>query len=480
MALVRELQNHREKIMNEEKPEAPKPVAKSFSWLYEIPVFYFLLVLLQRASFPDNPGFHLSNPSPFWLGVLLFGLRYGLPAGLASGLASALLYAWGIRQAGEGFRFEDAEFYFQPGLFLVIGAALGGTGDRFSYIISGLKYRIEDMMGRNRGLQNQIESQQKTLRAIEQQIVSQMSSVVTLYHGSRELGSLDRATLMPSILEFFTKALQARKTSLYLPKDGRWTLLKEFGWESADEYPREVLAGQGLVDQAAAERRTVSLRDMLITESDLKTGENSDAVFKKDAIMAAPLLDPSGEVAAVFAVQAMPFLQFNSASVNLLSLLSAWGSESLAKCIHVEELHSRSLMDEEFSVHSAGYFESRAKQEFARSKRYALPFSVLIVSPQKVEAASEERTLFLRAVCRTLRDVSRDLDIVTRTPRESEPFAVLMLTATRGKAEEMRDRLLEAFKVLEFPASVRVGVGSYSPAMQTAEEIVEQARTELR
>lgn len=469
----------------ESKPAQPKPASEvpgeparrgSRAWWYEIPIFFGLMWAIQRSAFPELHGFKEVNPNPYWLGVLLFGLRYGLGAGVVSGAAAALLLVLGIRSAGQGYRLEDADFYLQPGLFVILGAALGFVADRWEHGASALRRRIEDLAARNRGLQNQIHLQQKAMRAVEQQVVSQMSSVVTLYHGSRELGTLERHSLFPAMLDFFTQALQADKTAIYVRGHGRWVLLDSRGWASPEEYPRNVESGEGIVGKAGLERRVVSLRDLFVAESRDQPG----AGLKTDAIMAAPLVNPAGEAVAVFAVEAMPFLRFNSAAVNLLTLLAEWGAESLAKTIQVDELKARSILDEDFGVHSASYFENRLRQEFGRSRRFALPFSVLLVGVDLAALPEGRHEAALRALSRLLRDTVRDIDVVSRTPHPEAPFGALLPTTTAEQAKTLEGRLREGLERLQFPAPVRLGVGSFKHSMHASEEIVEQARSQLR
>ncbi|MBI5202260.1 MAG: diguanylate cyclase [Elusimicrobia bacterium] len=455
--------------------EAAK-AGRSLAWVFEIPVFYGLMFALQKAAFPEHPGFRDISPNPYWLGVLLFGLRYGLGAGLFSGAASAGLLIYGTYSSGEGFRLEDNDFYFQPGLFMLVGIALGFVADRWEHSRAAFRRRIEDMAGRVRGLQNQIHLQQKAMRAVEQQVVSQMSSVVTLYHGSQELGTLDRSALFPAMLDFFTQALQATKTAIYVRQGAQWGLLSEHGWEGPEDYPRAVAGGVGIIGKAASERRVMSLRDLLVAEDN-----DTPAVgAKSDAIMAAPLMDPSGEVAAVFAVQAMPFLRFNSASVNLLTLLAEWGGQSIAKAIEVEELKNRSLLDEDYGVHSASYFQNRLRQEFSRSRRYALPLSVLLVAIGLDEVPEARRADALRVLARLLKETTRDIDIVSRTPHDEAPFGVVLATATVDQARLVAERMRADLSKLEYPGKVRVGVGTFRHTMENPEDIVEQARAELR
>ncbi len=460
--------------MTEPNPPAA-PRSKIRSWSYEIPIFYAALFAAQRVLFPDDPGFRGFNPSPLWLGILLFSLRYGMPAGVASGAMSAALLIAGTRSAGQTFRLEDADFYLLPGLYLMVGGALGGVADRFAHRLDALARRIEELLERIRGLQNQISAQQRALRAIEQQVVSQMSSVVTLYHGSRELGTLDRASLLPAILDFFTRALQAAKTGLYVPSPEGWTLMDSKGWKE-NEYPRELRRGEGLVGRAGAERKVVSLRDFLSAEILGDDPQNP----RPEAIMAAPLLSPKGEVVAVFAVQAMPFLRFNSASVNLLALLSEWGSESLAKCMKVEDLQSRSLLDEELGVHSSLYFGQRLRQEFDRSRHYALPFSLILVSIDEGAVPPERSASLKRAVARVLREAVRGMDIVARAPYQDASFAVLLITAPKEQALAVRERAMATFNDAGIGGAVKISVGAYNHEMKEVEELVEQAWAQLR
>jgi polysaccharide biosynthesis protein PelD len=446
--------------MNEITPSAVKR-----SWLYELPLFYLCLLVVQRAVFKDDPGFHASNPSPLWLGLLLFGLRYGIGAGLAAGGFSAALFVIGVRQAGEGYRLSDPDFYLLPGLFLSVGAALGAVRDTFNHRVAGLESRIEGLQERAQGLQNQVETQQKALRAIEQQVVSQMSSVVTLYHGSQELGTLDRAALPRAALDFFTRALQASKTSLYRVHGDALELEERRGWEAGDGFAKSMPLGRGVIGLAASERRVVSAR-----ETQAEPG---------DAIMAAPLLEPNGDVAAVFAVQLMPFLRFNSASVNLLTLLAEWGSESLAKCAQVDALKSRSLLDEEFEIHSARYFANRLAQEFARSRKDGSPLAVLLLAADDSLLPPERRPAVTGALSRLLRDAVEDTGVVSRSPWAEARFAVLLPGVTKAKADDLRESVEKTLAGLDLPARVRAGVAAFKKDMKTPEEIIAQARAEL-
>ena len=456
---------------------------KRLSYLYEIPAF-FLILFAVRSTLPDPAAFDRADPNPYWLGVLLFALRYGLSAGTASGAAAAAFYLGGCWLGGDHYRFEDPEFYALPGLFILAGAAVGRTVDALAKLRRDSEEKLAELSDRNHALAAELKTQQKETRAVEQQVVSQMSSLVTLYQGSRELGSLDRKVLFDGILDFFTEALQATETALYRKDEDRWVLYRQKGWPRTDAHPEALGFTQGLVGKAGSEGRVVSLRDWVGTDVE-KAWEGRDSA---DAIMAGPLRREDGEVIGVFSVQDMPFLRFNSASLNLMTLLLDWADEAIAKSLYFEELKSRSILDEVYNVYNEHYFRSRAEQEFARSKTYSLPFSMLLLSiPGLSFLPLQQQVNFLRAVSRLLQQSCRTIDVVAKFPAPEIPFAVLMMTATAERAAELAAAIHEAYRKLELAKPLEgaqalelgIGVGSYAASMATLEEMIAQAKKGL-
>lgn len=449
-------------------------------WLYELPALCFFLYVLERAFFGETPAFQGIEPHPYWLPVLLFSLRYGLAAGASSGAAAALLYLGGVWLRGDRWRFEDADFYRLPFLFLAVGCAAGSAVDRLLGLLRERADAIAGLREKNRSLLKEVWLQKQAARAVEQQVVSQMSSLATLYAGARNLGSLDREALMDGIVDFFAQALKAERCALHLKQGERWVLRAQRGWSEDFAGPKEVGALEGLIGKAGGEDRAVSLRDW---GGDLDKAWEGRA--EADAVLAGPLRRGPGQVIGVFSVQDMPFLRFNSASMNLLSLLLDWAQEAIEKCLYFEELKSKSILDEVYNVYNERYFAERARQEFSRSKTYSLPFSVLLLSVRGLDALSAERQVnYLRALSGLLLESRREIDIVTKSPIPGFPFAVLMMTATAERAAKARQAVLEAYGRLEFfkspsagaPLLLRVGAASFAPAMKSVEEMIDQAR----
>lgn len=451
-------------------------------WAYEIPVFYLLLFGIERAFLPGRPAFLGIEPHPFWLGVLVFGLRYGLPAGVCAGLTGAGLFLAESWTLGDRFRFEDADFYLLPGLFTAVGAVLGATTDRLRRRAREHREEADSLRRRVEELVSEIGVLKGAARAVEQQVVSQMSTLVTTYEGARRLGTLERKALLEGILEFFSAALKAEKAAVHLLKKDRWVLFAQRGWREEDRYPRELEFSRGVIGKAGSENRVASLRDWKTAEPEKAWEARGNA----DAVMAAPLRTDDGRVIGVFSVQDLPLLKFNSAGVNLLTLLADWAETAISKSLYFEELRSKLIQDEVYGVYNEKYFQSRSRQEFGRSKTYALPFSILLVAVDGLRTLPPEGQVnALRVLGRLLQETSREIDIVTRFPDPGVPFAVMMMTASAESAGEFREAVLGAVgKLGVFSAegrglSLRIGVGSYRPEMNSVEEIVARARAAL-
>lgn len=459
------------------------------SYLYEIPLFYLFLFVLERVYFPEFTSFRGVEPHPYWLGIGLFALRYGAGPGLLAGILSSAFYLGGLWRGGDRYLFEDFDFYILPGLFLAVGAAVGSSMEGFKRAIQQRDQELADNKTRLRALADEVEIERKAHRALEQHVVSQMSSLVTLYSGAKGLGSLDPQLLLDGILDFFTQALKAKRTALYTKEGEIWVLHSHRGWTDGRLPAEKFGFAEGLVGRAGSENKVVSLRDYSF-ESPGRPG--------LDAVMAGPLRRGDGSVAAVFCVAELPLLRFNSATINLLTLLLDWAQEAMAKCHYFEELKSKSIMDEVLNVYNERYFWSRARQEFGRSKAYSLPFSILLVTLEgQNELPKTQEVNALRILSRLLNETCRGIDIVAKFTEPGIPFAVLMITATAERARErLKNSILKAFEAIDLfslstgssasardgarPAlKLKIGIGSFAPTYANVEMMIEQAKKDL-
>ena len=445
----------------------------------EIVFFYGVLVLLNHLLYPDIPVFYGISPHPFWIGVLFFPLRYGWSAGLVSGLVSLSLYLSLVYLKGDPYLFEDYLFYIIPSLFLMVGVLIGVGIESF---IRRLHQREDDIEKQKQEI-SALGSNKKFLESVnaglEKKIVSQMSTIVTLYSGARKLESLNRETIYPAMLDFFSETLEASESAIYLLEEDRWVLKYQKGWQDYHRRKNILDRTEGLIGQAGSTGKIVSVRDFLRSEKD-----SSPIGLLGDAMIAGPLKREDGEVIGVYSIQNIPFLRFTSTSLNLLSLLLDWASHSLEKVYYFEELYSKTIIDEIYNVYQHHYFQSRGKQEFLRSKTYYLPFSVVLIRLKNLTTYPKEVQLnLLQVVSRFLNHQSREIDIVTKFGEEDIPFALLLLTTSKEGAMEVCQDLRKSFHQLHLGdfqgkgelLNIEFGVGSFDPKIKTFDQMVQKA-----
>lgn len=445
---------------------------KKFSYFFEAPLFYLLLYGINRVFLPDQPGFYGVSPHPYWAGVLLFSFRYGAGGGFTSGVVSAAALIAPMWFFGERYLFEDASFYVEPGTFVIVGALVG-------YGIQRYRDRIEDaarekmaLKVRERALQDEIATRTEIISELEKRIVTRMSTIVTLYEGARKLETVRLGELYPAILSFVAKVLEAEEAALYVKDGGVFTLKDSYGWSDAKRWPESFVPGEGVAGGAALTSKIVTVRDFL-----------QDASTARDALMAGPIkTGEGGDVAAVLCIQKMPFLNFNSASINLFAFLLGWANRSAARASYVTGLKAHEIVDPDYGVYSASYFRLRLEEELQRSKTYYLPLSVGLVGMEGARGMeNERRKKIFSAVGQLLRETCRLMDVVAVIPEDDLPFAVLFLTASKAQAEGMKTKILEAYSRLGFPASLkmRVGIASFTPQTRDAEQILKEAKLGL-
>lgn len=461
-----------------------KLASKKNSYFYEIPLSLAVLIFINWKFTPEIPGFLGLNPHPYWLVILLFGFRYGLVAGMLSGVGAASVYLAFVWLFGEPYLFEDFTFYMLPSFFVLAGGLIGLGSHRYQVITFHLEQEKAHLENEAKRLKQEIDALNEINAGLEKRIVTRMSTLITVYEGARKLESMDISELYPAILDFIVKTLEATEASLYVKHEQGWKLKCQHGFKDYQKLKEILQKNEGITGLAGFRNQVLTIRDLM---GEAEKGNPSTDVLG-DALLAGPLCKgEKGEVMGIVAIGHLPFLKFNSATVNLFAFILQWASRSLGRTVYIHELRASEVIDPEYQVYSYPYFQSRFAQEFLRSKTYYLPMTVGLL---KIEGLNElpvqKRNHYLTIMSQLLKESVRDMDVVARFQDPLIPFAFLLLTASSNQAEVFGGKIREKIALLGLAGStegelldIRVGMASFTPKMEAPDGLIDIAKKNL-
>lgn len=450
---------------------------KRLNYIYEIPIFYLLLHVINRLFAPTLPAFIGVEPHPYWLGIFLFGFRYGMGAGLFSGIVSSLIYLTFAWRYLDRYVFEDLSFYSLPVFFIVIGLLIGLGIRWYRNTISDLRSEKENLLGNLHSLKEEVKTVMDVNRELEKRVVTRMTTLSTLYEGARRLDSDNMEDLYPSLLDFVVKTLDVEEAAIYHKTEQGWEVSETYGWDKKSQHPKKLGMMDGITGMAGSRNRIMSVRDFLApykTSLDLREAPT-------DALLSGPLRrGVQGETLAVLSVQKMPLFSFNSAALNLFSFLLEWASRSIERTLYIAELKSQKTIDPELEVYSYHHFRTRAEEEIIRSKIYNLPLSVGLVGIDGLDSLpASQRSNTLLVIGQLLRLSSREIDVVARYPERKIPFAALWMMMNQQQAQDLKKRIMDNFSKLCLDIDLHLGISSLGSEQKDFGTLMMEARRHL-
>jgi len=170
----------------------------------------------------------------------------------------------------------------------------------------------------------------------------------------------------------------------------------------------------------------------------------------------------SGESLAARLVAEAPAYAYVSVSTTLAFATFGWLLGRKAE--HLREL---ARTDPLTGLLNRRAFEERLEEELARSERYGLPLSVLLVDVDGLKALNDQQghrrgDAALRHVASALRSGSRQTDITARWG--GDEFVVLAPATTRPEGVELAERIRVASSLMSSPpVTASIGVATLDP-----------------
>lgn len=431
------------------------------------------ITLVNFLLFRENLGFVNVAPHPYWLVVLLIPIRYGFFGGVAAGACAALLHMTfqGMEIPGVStLEMSSYGFWGLPLFFLVTGTVLGEVRQSQIMRERGLIEDYADLRSMHERLQKQYRALSDAKEEVDSRVVSQEQTLSTLYESAQGLRSLEEQQIYPAVLELLRRNVHVRRSSLYLYKDGAFTLAAWLG--EGGPPPAEYVAGEGMMTRAVRFGTTQTLNTELFSEN-----------RPEGLLISAPVSDiVTGRVFGVINVEDMPFLKFNPGNVKLVSLLADWCGSSLASARLHQETRAKLITDEIVHAYTPEYIRTRLKEEYLRAERYSLPLAVIALRLHGLDKLrSEVRDDALLAFSLALKAKIRAMDLLFLRDHDGG-FALILPNTAEDDAKVVARNILKKYaSFTEASGSnlsrvqIHAGVAGYSEAFESPDAMLEAA-----
>ncbi len=411
-------------------------------FLLETCAILIVLFIINILFFQEDLGFLRASPHPYWIPIILMASLYGARAAFMTSLLCSVLYLgfhyYAYYQAIESF--WNFKVLGQPAYFLIFGSLIGHITQATKDTLSEYKQKYFISCKDRDQLKTKVQALEKIKEELEKKIVTQLSTITNVYDFAKKLETLDSKYLYQETLKILVQHLNIKQASFY-KSEGNLLLLEasEFR-ENFCEPPKEINKTTGIFNIAITNQKVISVRDLFNT-LDYPT-------LKKSPLICAPLYRKSGVLIGVITVDQIHFEQFVPGSIKLFGLVTEWLSNAIDNVLSIDEIKMKNITDEILGLYNYSYFQKRIKEEFDRSKRYALPMCLVLFKIQKYSNIKKEKQLAIQKLLVTLlQNVIRDIDIFSLY-KEEDTWSIIFPTYPRGAVEKIEQATLAKIREL--------------------------------
>jgi len=391
----------------------------------------YLLVGLLGWLWRGDPLLSGVRLHPYLVLVLWAAIRYGSWEGIVTALTGVALLA--LR--GIGANSETAFLLMATALFTGLMADANLKRTR----------RLRLQLARLGAEVLELREDGEVLRASNVDLLHRLeekdTGLTVIHQVSARLFSLtDPQEIAAALVQVTHEFAGAERCSFYRREGANLRLVLAHGWPNVPSEARVLRPGSDPdLLLLAAERMSVQT----VRDYPMSARLDPELAPPMPRLLAVPLLHPNNnEVLGVLSVESLPFVRFNTATVQLMLAIAELGARSLAQARSPEMLAAAAAPAvENDGLLSANLFHSRLRREALARRRGAVPpFSVLWVGCDNLEKlGADTQRMVIRAVELVMMVNLRPAD--TRAQLEPEAFAVLLADTELEAAESLATEL---------------------------------------
>jgi GGDEF domain-containing protein len=401
-----------------------------------------ILMGINLAFFPEDPGYLTVNPHPFLFLTILIASRYGTFDGLVTGLLSAAVYMaylfFGRDFSAVIKTFEWSDL-IPAYLFVIMGLLLGEIREIANREVLRMTGEVKTLRSRLADLSRDNETLTTVKEELQQRVLSSDDPLREFYSSARKLSTLHPDEAYPAIMDLVARFTGAEKFSIYLAEQDAsgnavFRMKISRGWSAPDEFDTSLTRGHPAVSRTLERREVTVLKD-------------SAEGKQFDILACAPLQgsDPD-DILGLIVIHRIPFVRLTRMTVSHLQTIAGWAGKTLEDARRYDSAMDSRVDDERTGTYNFRFLSLRLAEEAQRVRRYGGHCSYLLVKVLDVESLSpEDRRTFLQEMGQTLKRLLRTVDLVG-VHRVPGSFGLILPFTTPSQARVVTARVNEAFR----------------------------------
>lgn len=365
---------------------------------------------------PRDPGWTSLNPSPALLLPILMGCRYGFGAGVITALITAfivlMMNLFGGKAVADALQTNGVLF---AGL-LVVGGLCGEITNNFRKRFVEQTAESQRATEKLKTLDRETFILREQKEELEKLVATMNGEIATLDTEIRRLFETDLEELYNQLLLLFNRQARITDAAVYLEKNGAWVRAELLG--SGQFLPESLdLAVSKIAARALETRQLVTVADFWqTTKKDDTSG----------ALMAVPFVDSQDGLLALVLVAGIPFISFNKRTVELVHLISLWGSRVLELKTRTDT-YKQLAGAEQLRLYTPKAFQENLRLVLRSYERHGIPSAIVTASWPGQSGCSQSE------FCEALLEQIRGGDFPVELGLPFPAMAVLLpLTTERG------------------------------------------------
>ena len=326
----------------------------------------------------------------------------------------------------------------------------------------------------------------RQIEHLEGQVEHQSQFAKSLQSFLERITSIDPEQTYFAILMNCKELLQAERASLLVFDEATnvLTLKAGIGLSANISEISTMRLGEGISGEALAAGRALVVADLELSGI---TPAPSDRKYKTKSFISFPITIAGRRVGILNVTDKSGGAHYDEVDLSLLEIIRPQVALTLERAgwqDKAKQFQLMSITDPLTGLPNRRYLEERLAEEVSRSKRYDHPLSFLMIDIDDFKVYNDLNghqagDLALQMAAHGLKSTLRSADVASRYG--GEEFCVLLPQTSRHEAAVIAERMRERIQHTNFThagsqplgaVTISIGVATFSPSVNTAEQII--------